>query len=112
MLAAFAAAARFSGAPFFAYDTWIKWDSGHYLSIANDGYRFISCGELPGYDPKQWCGNAGWFPGYPLLLRVLHGLTGQPTIRLAVLVSQAFTIMDLCLIWNLFLRRRSVVVLA
>jgi hypothetical protein len=112
MLAGFAGAALYSGASFFAYDTWIKWDSGHYLTIANTGYTFMSCAELPGYDPSQWCGNTGWFPGYPLLLRVLHAVTGQPTIRLAVLVSQAFTVIDLGLVWNLFLRRRNFVVLA
>jgi hypothetical protein len=111
MLGAFAAAARYSGRPFLDYDTWIKWDSGHYLTIANKGYEFMSCAEVPGYDPSLWCGNSGWFPGYPFLLRALHEVTGQPTIRLAVLVSQGFTIIDLWLVWNLFLGRQNLVVL-
>jgi len=49
----------------------VRWDSMHYLAIATSGYEFFSCGRLAGFDPTQWCGNAGWFPGYPLLIRIL-----------------------------------------
>lgn len=111
MLGAFAGVARYSRVPVLDYATWIKWDSGHYLTIANTGYEFMSCAEVPGYPPNEWCGNSGWFPGYPFLIRALHALTGQPTIRLAILVSQAFTIIDLLLVWNLFLRRQGLLVL-
>ena len=112
MIGVFAAAARASHVPLFNYDTWIKWDSGHYLSIANDGYAFMSCAELAGYDPSQWCGNSGWFPGYPYLLRAFHALTGQPTILLAVILSQLFAALSLGVVWNLFLQRKNGVVLA
>ena len=112
MVGAFAGAARYSRSPVFAYDTWIKWDSGHYLTIANQGYELLNCPESSGYGPTQWCGNTGWFPGYPFLLRALHGLTGQPTIWLAIVVSQVFTLIDLWLVWNLFLGRQNLTVLA
>lgn len=111
MMAAFAWAARDSGWELFAYDTWIKWDSGHYLTISERGYEFMSCAELPGYNPAHWCGNAGWFPGYPYLVRALHDLTGQPNILLLILTSQAFALIDLLLVWNLFLDRRRPAVL-
>jgi hypothetical protein len=111
MLAGFAWAARDSELPVFAYDTWIKWDSGHYLTIAERGYEFMSCAELEGYNPAHWCGNSGWFPGYPYLLRGLRYLTGAPTMLLEVLVSQAFAFVDLLLVWNLFLGRRQAALL-
>jgi Gpi18-like mannosyltransferase len=111
LLAAFAWAARYSGWELFVYDTWIKWDSGHYLTISERGYEFMSCAELPGYNPAHWCGNSGWFPGYPYLVGLLHDVTGQPNILLLILVSQAFALVDLLLVWTLFLQRKSPAVL-
>lgn len=44
-----------------------RWDSGHYLSIAKDGYQVEDCnGKI--------CGNAAWLPGYPLLIRMFSPL--------------------------------------
>jgi len=111
MLAAFAWAAWYSELELLVYDTWIKWDSGHYLTISERGYEFMSCAELPGYNPEHWCGNSGWFPGYPYLVGWLHQMTGQPNILLLVLVSQAFALVALVLLWNLFLDRKHPAVL-
>ncbi len=111
MMAAFAWAARYSDWDLFAYDTWIKWDSGHYLTISERGYEFMSCAELPGYNPAHWCGNSGWFPGYPYLVGMLHGLTAQPNILLLIVVSQVFALVDLLIVWNLFLGRKNLAVL-
>lgn len=111
MLGAFAWAARYSEWDLFIYDTWIKWDSGHYLTISERGYEFMSCAFLEGYNPAHWCGNSGWFPGYPYLVSALHDLTGQPNILLLILVSHAFTLIDLVLLWNLFLDRKHPLVL-
>ena len=49
---------EFSAAP------WLRWDSFHYLSIAKDGYTAQTCGEFI-------CGNTGWFPLYPALIRLV-----------------------------------------
>jgi len=52
--------------------SYLRFDSGRYVTIANQGYFFLRCGtEEPDYSPDAWCGNAGWFPGYPLLMRAL-----------------------------------------
>lgn len=112
MLLMFTAAARRSAWDPLAHDTWIKWDSGHYLTIAARGYEFMSCAELPDYNPAHWCGNAGWFPGYPMVLRLAHDVTGEPMIWVAILTSQGFTLAALMLVWNLFLERRNPVLLA
>ena len=59
-------------------DLFMQGDAGHYLSIARDGYSLISCRQVPGYPPEEWCGNAGWLPGYPILLRISYGLFIEP----------------------------------
>jgi hypothetical protein len=107
MLAAYAIAVRASGSAFFAIDTWFKWDGGHYFSIADTGYELIDCAGIPGFHPGQWCGNSAWFPGYPYFVRLVHVVTGYDTKLTALFVSQAFALLALGLIWNLFLSRRN-----
>jgi hypothetical protein len=43
----------------------IRWDSGLYLDIAKNGHTLVPCPD----DPNKWCGNAGWAPLYPYLVR-------------------------------------------
>ncbi len=64
----------------FAPETYARWDSGHYLSIATRGYEFERCAT-----GEEWCGNTAWLPGYSLLIRALErgGLSG-PVAGLAV----------------------------
>ena len=50
--------------------TWGRWDSGQYLPIADKGYIYERCAGVANRGPEDWCGNAGWFPGYPYLMRV------------------------------------------
>jgi hypothetical protein len=56
--------------------TWIRWDSGYYIQIAERGYEYFSCAGHFGYplDAIDMCGNAGWFPGYPIILRLFSVL--------------------------------------
>ena len=49
---------EFSAAP------WLRWDSFHYLSIAKNGYTAQVCDDFI-------CGNTGWFPLYPAIIRVV-----------------------------------------
>lgn len=76
-----------------------RWDSGHYLAIANTGYEFFSCSRLPGLNPDWWCGNAGWFPGYPLMIRVVTW-TGLESVLAGVLLSELFHLGTLWLVWE------------
>ena len=45
----------------------IRWDSGLYLDIARNGHTLVPCPD----DPSKWCGNAGWAPLYPFMVRGL-----------------------------------------
>jgi hypothetical protein len=107
MFAAYAVAVHASGSPFFAIDTWFKWDGGHYFTIAFTGYELRDCAGLPGFHPGQWCGNSAWFPGFPYLARGVHLLTGVD-LKLPLLnLSQVFAVLSLTILWNLFLSRRN-----
>lgn len=53
--------------------TWDRWDSSNYLAIADRGYELYRCGDTAwGHFPDDWCGTAGWFPGYPAIMRLLR----------------------------------------
>ena len=39
---------------------------------------------------STWCGNAAWFPGYPLLLAGLH-VFGLPILGTGIAVSWIFS---------------------
>lgn len=63
---------QFSGFNYLDSNTWSRWDSGHYVAIAQNGYNYFPCAGKFGYplDASEMCGNTGWFPGYPLLLKL------------------------------------------
>ncbi len=81
--------------PFDAQKTWVRWDSGLYLDIAEHGYSLFVCppGVLPG-----WCGNAGWFPAYPWVSGAL-AVFGAPTAQAALAVSWSAGLATLLLVW-------------
>jgi len=84
---------------------WKRWDSGHYLAIAENGWDFFSCARMYG-NPAEWCGNAAWFPLYPWLLRPLIALGVQPATA-GVLVSGTAVLAMLVLLWNGLLREKG-----
>jgi hypothetical protein len=90
------------GAPFSSSSSWFRWDSGFYTQIASSGYRIYPCPGSPG----AWCGNAGWFPGYPALLG-LFDLLGAPQTGTAVLISWLFALGTLIVLWRGFLREMA-----
>jgi hypothetical protein len=68
-----AAAALWAGVNPLRLDAWVRWDSNLYLSIAQRGYYLEHCAPASGYEPWQWCGNAGWFPLYAWMLKIAPG---------------------------------------
>jgi hypothetical protein len=96
------AAKAFGYAPFHG-STWARWDSTHYLTIAQGGYEFFRCPV--DYPFPGWCGNAGWFPAYSWLVGGLHQL-GLPLRGSAAAVSWVFAAGTLVLLWNTFFGRR------
>ena len=86
-----------SGLNPFAPATWMRWDSGYYVNIANEGYTALGhCTPETHYPADTWCSSAGWFPGYPLLIHILGGSAGA-----ALLLGAACQLACLVLIWHL-----------
>lgn len=85
--------------------TWARWDSWQYVSIAHGGYTVGLCPK--GYvsaDPSRadyLCGNAGWFPGYPVIMRELSQLAGIPLLVAGLVVAWTCWYLVLLLIWRL-----------
>lgn len=80
--------------------SWSGPDSAHYLSIAKHGYVLVRCSSddpAPGH-----CGNTGWMPGYAWALRpfIAAGLSPR---RASVVVSAAFVVASLTVLWVGFL---------
>jgi hypothetical protein len=94
------AAADHGGFDYFLVRTHARWDSGHYLNIARHGYTLYHC--VPGptipFTPADWCGTAGWFPLYPLGMRLLDRL-GLPSPRGGLLLTELFALGALVLVW-------------
>jgi hypothetical protein len=88
-----------------------RWDSGQYLRIARVGYVAQPCGpKFPGahFRPTDLCGDVDWFPAYPALIRALH-LVGVPYDWAGLLLTEAFTLGALAVLWWLFGARLSLV---
>ena len=99
-----------SARDWFSVGARVRWDAQQYLDIAERGYELVPCARLD-YPTEGWCGNAGWFPLYPYLLRTLT-LTGISPGLAAVLVAEAAALGALVVLWHLLGARVSVVNLA
>lgn len=82
-------------------------DSHLYLSIARDGYTLFPCQEtIPKAPPNVWCGNAGWFPGYPCLVGAIQPISGSLNLA-GVLISGIGTFAFLVVLWNAYLGAKA-----
>ena len=81
---------------------YLQFDAAHYLTIAENGYECFSCLERFGgnWNKNDWCGNAGWFPGYPLTIRIANVFVKDYKTS-AVLLNQIFILGMALLIFRL-----------
>lgn len=104
-----ALAARAAGMSVWSTATWGRWDTGHYLQIAESGYSFGHCNGVPNRGPTDYCGNSGWFPGYPYLVR-FTSWSGMSFAQSGRLISTLAMLTAWSVLWLGFLRRRPFVV--
>jgi hypothetical protein len=96
----FAVASGTSRPPWTA-GSWSGHDSAHYQSIAKSGYAIFPCS--PADPPPGVCGNAGWMPLYPWIMRPLIA-SGLASPRwAAAFVAAGFALAALAVLWALFL---------
>ena len=87
--------------PFAATKTWTRWDANLYLQIASGGYHLFRCPARPG-QAVRWCGDSGWFPGYPWISAGLHWLS-FPLAPAALALSWLLFLAALIVLWRAFL---------
>jgi len=70
-----------------------RWDAVWYRSIAAEGYHLRGA---------QGDGNVGWYPLYPIVLRVVSGVLGAPILWAGIGLSLLFLLPGLLLMADLF----------
>jgi hypothetical protein len=85
----------------FSPTPWTRVDAFNYLDIATYGRRLAACPDklIHFFHGHITCGTAGWLPGYPLVLRGLHELTGLSVASSGVVVSSAAGLGALTVLW-------------
>lgn len=83
--------------PFAATKTWTRADANLYMQVASGGYHLFRCPTRPG-----WCGDSGWFPGYPWIVAGLHWLS-FPLAPAALALSWLLFLAALIVLWRAFL---------
>lgn len=76
----------------FGPECWKRWDSALYLQISEQGHTLFHCGPEQGYGvgATEWCGNSGWATLYPLLIFLLHKLSGFSGEISGLILSNVF----------------------
>lgn len=88
---------------FFNPGVFARRDAGQYLSIARHGYQMrFDCHRAPHtvLAHVHVCGNVTWFPGYPLLIRVVS-VTGLRLAVAGLLIAWVFWYLALLMVWLL-----------
>jgi hypothetical protein len=87
---------------YFNAKNFAHWDGVIYLGIASHWYDLNPCNVYPhvGWSAADWCGNAGWMPGYPLLVRTLLHIPRIKPATAGILVSSSFYLATLVGLWN------------
>jgi hypothetical protein len=86
-----------------AYEELSRWDSRWYARIASQGYPE----DLPAEHERERMNHLGFFPGYPLWVRAVMGVTRLPA-RTATLVAAQLACWGFWVYFLLFLRRGGV----
>jgi hypothetical protein len=79
--------------------TWVRWDSYRYVDIARGGYVEVAD------DPNS--SNTGWFPGFPLAMRLGSSVLSTTPARAGRWVSLLFELGTLALVWSRLLPAAS-----
>lgn len=92
---------------YFNSTNWLRWDSGHYLQIASKGYELYPCAGKFGFpvNSTEVCGNTGWFPGYPILIKLFSFLFKNDII-IAGIISKLFYFLSLLIVLKIVDIRR------
>jgi hypothetical protein len=85
--------------------SWQRWDANHYRDIVERGYNVVHCVDSVTGPTADWCGSAGWFPGYPYAARLIPGMRVDVAM---LIVARLSLLLLLAVLWFGFLRKRPV----
>ncbi|MEW5925085.1 MAG: hypothetical protein AB1746_13955 [Candidatus Zixiibacteriota bacterium] len=85
------------------------WDVKHYLDISESGYDVYPC--TPGIDGRAGdiCGNSGWYPMWPLVVKLFRPLLGGSSKYTFVGLTFAFTLISFILFFHFIFRRYDLI---
>ena len=66
------------------------WDIQHYVDISETGYDAHPCTPRD-YPPGRVCGNVGWYPGWPLVMKAFRPVIGGSPIATYIILSALLT---------------------
>lgn len=87
-------------------ETWSRYDSGNYASIALEGYYWDTCENRGVPEQGEVCSNTPWYPLLPALMWVTMEVTGLSDGPAGIWVSQLAELAVLFVLWNAFLGPR------
>lgn len=86
-------------------ETWGRYDTWLYLEVARTGPSLYHCS--PEYWPAdEWCGNSGWLPLYPGLVRATTDVTPLTAEQAGAVIARLAYLGILALVWFGVFRRR------
>ncbi len=81
------------------------WDIAHYVSISESGYQVYPCTPGVEYPAGKICGNAGWYPFWPMVIKLFRPILGGSSRATFIGLAIVFTLWSLLLIYRLVERR-------
>lgn len=75
------------------------WDIQHYFNISETGYEVYPCTPYD-YPPGEVCGNVGWFPMWPLVLKVFRPVLGGDTQTASMILTLIMTLISFVLLYG------------
>ena len=84
------------------------WDVEHYLSISEIGYESFPCVEGVHFPAGEICGNVGWYPGWPLVVKALRPLFGGSSPAAFIGLAFIFTLAAFLLFFKMMIDRYDI----
>lgn len=80
------------------------WDVQHYVNIAERGYEAHPCTPSD-YPPGKICGNVGWYPSWPLVIRLVGPVFGGNSQAAYIFLALALSLASFILLYRFVLSR-------
>ncbi|UCD16714.1 MAG: hypothetical protein JSV44_09670 [Candidatus Zixiibacteriota bacterium] len=82
------------------------WDIKHYIDISETGYEARPC-TPDDYPPGRICGNVGWYPAWPIAIKIFRPLLGGSSHVTFIALAFAFTLAGFLLLFRFIQQRHN-----